>query len=248
MISSNACGKHFFCSNCWIIYIHISINDSGPGCLNLSCLTPPQARKWCVGPGCDFVVQYEYYGGDENLYDVTCDCSNKFYWNCTKESHRTVDCKTVEERKSVAWILANTKACPKCKRAIEKNEGCNRMTCISPCLFEFCWACLGPFKDNHVCSTTTDYTTGTITNDEKINREKVVHSEKTTPRSYYERWTYYDRLMKRDQIFECRRVLKWSYAYGYYMPENEKWKKNFFEYLLKEAESALKSLRLCAEQ
>lgn len=33
------------------------------------------------------------------------------------------------------------------------------------------------------------------------------------------------------QIVECRRVLKWTYAYGYYLPEHEHAKKQFFEYL-----------------
>ncbi len=34
-----------------------------------------------------------------------------------------------------------------------------------------------------------------------------------------------------DQIVECRRVLKWTYAYGFYLPENEHAKRAFFEYL-----------------
>lgn len=33
------------------------------------------------------------------------------------------------------------------------------------------------------------------------------------------------------QIVECRRVLKWTYAYGYYLPEPEHAKRQFFEYL-----------------
>ena len=33
------------------------------------------------------------------------------------------------------------------------------------------------------------------------------------------------------QIVECRRVLKWTYAYGYYLPEREHAKRQFFEYL-----------------
>lgn len=33
------------------------------------------------------------------------------------------------------------------------------------------------------------------------------------------------------QIVECRRVLKWTYAYGYYLPDLDKAKRQFFEYL-----------------
>jgi ariadne-1 len=50
------------------------------------------------------------------------------------------------------------------------------------------------------------------------------------------------------QIVECRRVLKWTYAYGYYLPDNEHAKKQFFEYLQGEAESGLERLHQCAEK
>jgi hypothetical protein len=33
------------------------------------------------------------------------------------------------------------------------------------------------------------------------------------------------------QIVECRRVLKWTYAYGFYLPDHEHAKRQFFEYL-----------------
>ena len=39
------------------------------------------------------------------------------------------------------WIAANTKKCPKCKTATEKNEGCNHMTC-KRCRYEYCWICM----------------------------------------------------------------------------------------------------------
>ncbi|KAK9067022.1 hypothetical protein SSX86_014346 [Deinandra increscens subsp. villosa] len=50
------------------------------------------------------------------------------------------------------------------------------------------------------------------------------------------------------QIVECRRVLKWTYAYGYYIPKKEEAKRMFFEYVQGEAESGLERLHLCAEK
>lgn len=50
------------------------------------------------------------------------------------------------------------------------------------------------------------------------------------------------------QIVECRRALKWSYAYGYYIPVEEKMKKTFFEYLQGQAELGLERLHHCAEK
>ncbi|OAY37414.1 hypothetical protein MANES_11G099800v8 [Manihot esculenta] len=51
------------------------------------------------------------------------------------------------------------------------------------------------------------------------------------------------------QIVECRRVLRWSYVYGYYLSEKEETKKNIhlFEYLQGQAEIGLERLHRCAE-
>ena len=46
---------------------------------------------------------------------------------------------------SEQWILKNTKQCPNCKKPIEKNKGCNHMTC-SQCKYEFCWYCFNECK------------------------------------------------------------------------------------------------------
>ncbi|KAG9307464.1 hypothetical protein G9A89_017294 [Geosiphon pyriformis] len=47
-------------------------------------------------------------------------------------------------------IQSNTKACPRCKSKIEKNGGCNHMTCKAPgCGYEFCWICLARHGGPH---------------------------------------------------------------------------------------------------
>ncbi|CAH1763633.1 11289_t:CDS:10 [Entrophospora sp. SA101] len=43
------------------------------------------------------------------------------------------------ERQSEAFIQSNTKECPKCKSKIQKDGGCDHMTCGQPCGYEFCW-------------------------------------------------------------------------------------------------------------
>ncbi|KAF8391836.1 hypothetical protein HHK36_022174 [Tetracentron sinense] len=55
-------------------------------------------------------------------------------------------------------------------------------------------------------------------------------------------------LLACSQIAECRRMLKWTYAYGYYLPEHEHAKRQLFEYLQGEAESGLERLHQCAEK
>jgi hypothetical protein len=42
------------------------------------------------------------------------------------------------------WARWNTKACPKCHQRIEKNQGCDHMTCR--CGYEFYWTTLQPYR------------------------------------------------------------------------------------------------------
>ncbi|KAE8651733.1 hypothetical protein Csa_006252 [Cucumis sativus] len=249
--------------------------------------------KWCPAPGCDYAVDFIVGSGS---YDVTCRCSYSFCWNCTEEAHRPVDCVTVArwilknsaESENMNWILANSKPCPKCKRPIEKNQGCMHLTCTPPCKFEFCWLCLGPWSDHgertggfYACNRYETAKQEGVYDDAEKRREMAKNSlERYT--HYYERWAtnqssrqkaladlhqmqtvHLEKLSDIQcqpqsqlkfiseawlQIVECRRVLKWTYAYGYYLPEREHAKRQFFEYLQGEAESGLERLHQCAEK
>lgn len=46
----------------------------------------------------------------------------------------------VEETLSENWKDTNSKSCPHCKASIQKDEGCNKMTCFK-CGSYFCWMC-----------------------------------------------------------------------------------------------------------
>jgi ariadne-1 len=65
------------------------------------------------------------------------------------------------------WIAENTKPCPRCHLRIEKNGGCNHMTCHTQtgggCRYEFCWIC-GHEWNSHLgngyqCNKFTDFDT-----------------------------------------------------------------------------------------
>lgn len=249
--------------------------------------------KWCPAPGCDCAIEFDLGSGS---YDVTCYCSYSFCWNCTEEAHRPVDCETVSkwimknsaESENMNWILANSKPCPKCKRPIEKNQGCMHMTCNPPCKYEFCWLCLGQWSDHgertggfYACNRYESAKQEGAYDESERRREMAKNSlERYT--HYYERWAtnqssrqkaladllqmqtvHLAKLSERQcqpetqlkfileawlQIVECRRVLKWTYAYGYYLPEQEIAKRQFFEYLQGEAEAGLERLHQCAEK
>ncbi|CAO2832603.1 unnamed protein product [Amaranthus hypochondriacus] len=249
--------------------------------------------KWCPAPGCDYAVDFVAGSGS---YDVTCRCSHGFCWNCTEEAHRPVDCGTVSkwimknsaESENMNWILANSKPCPKCKRPIEKNQGCMHITCTPPCKFEFCWLCLGAWSEHgertggfYACNRYETAKQEGVYDESEKRREMAKNSlERYT--HYYERWASNQTSRQKalqdleqmqnvhleklsdiqcqpesqlkfileawTQIVECRRVLKWTYAYGYYLPEHEHAKRQFFEYLQGEAESGLERLHQCAEK
>lgn len=53
-----------------------------------------------------------------------------------KKAVRTV----LEESHALQWIDDNCRRCPHCDSSIEKNDGCNKMTCYK-CHAYFCWLC-----------------------------------------------------------------------------------------------------------
>ncbi|KAJ1308389.1 hypothetical protein OPQ81_004095 [Rhizoctonia solani] len=119
---------------------------------------------WCRAPGCD--AGQIHVGGAE-LPIVTCQkCGSKSCFTHESIWHEGKTCaeyteellskanvipgRVLESRKSETWIKSNTKKCPGkgCGRPIQKNDGCDHMTCRKPagCGQEFCWVCLAPYR------------------------------------------------------------------------------------------------------
>jgi len=81
---------------------------------------------------------------------------HKFCFGCPIEmDHRPVVCgvakmwlkKCRDDSETANWIKSNTKECSNCQSTIEKNGGCNHMTC-KKCKHEFCWVCMGPWSEH----------------------------------------------------------------------------------------------------
>ncbi|KAJ0507354.1 putative transcription factor C2H2 family [Helianthus annuus] len=305
-----SCGcDHRFCKVCWKGYVGMAVVN-GRGCLSLRCpefgceaaVGPGMVNelvdekdwkrkrmKWCPGPGCGCAVLFE--DDFETVgYDVVCVCKQGFCWKCMEDAHRPLACETVEkwvmkntnEAESTNWIFAYMKPCPKCKRAIEKNNGCMHMTCSPPCGYQFCWLCLGPYMghDGVACNQFKKKEGRRV--DEVEQQKEAARKAIERYTHYYERWAANERSRKQArlsldkietvylnklsltycqpemqlrfiidawlQIVECRRVLKRTYAYGYYIPKIEHAKRLFFEYVQGEAEVGLERLHGCAEK
>jgi len=68
------------------------------------------------------------------------------------------------DKATTAYFSSVTKPCPGCNKSIEKNGGCDHMTCRRPggCGHEFCWLCLAPYNEilrqgNHFHRTTCQF-------------------------------------------------------------------------------------------
>lgn len=113
--------------------------------------------RWCPAPDCERAV--ECHVSQKQLRTVVpsvrCDCHHWFCFGCGLAAHQPVICAIVklwlkkceDDSETANWISANTKECPKCNSTIEKNGGCNHMTCRK-CRYEYCWMCSGPWSEH----------------------------------------------------------------------------------------------------
>jgi ariadne-1 len=207
--------------------------------------------RWCPGVGCDRIAIAFGTAGNNALgaMNMKCDnCNTSFCLNCTSEEpHQPLSCSDLETWKnnystesSESWIHSNTKPCPACKTRIEKNQGCNHMTCRQ-CHHDFCWICMGDWANHTNCNRYE----GDINSDQQ-ELDRGVH--------FYERFHIHDKaqefakrqlhnaeqrvaeaqigvedgeIWKRldslkaplkkanEQLVECRRVLKYTYIFAY---------------------------------
>lgn len=102
--------------------------------------------KNCPTPGCTYI----FVNDDDNANNVQCPkCTKHFCTGCFFQHATDISCadarlandKDRSKKANDDWIKKNTKACPYCEAAVEKNGGCKYITCVK-CHNEFCWACL----------------------------------------------------------------------------------------------------------
>jgi hypothetical protein len=95
-------------------------------------------------PKCD-----ELIAGDPSLPDMTCaSCQTAFcFHHGLAHAGRSCAKDPLLNRMSNAiWKMRHTRECPSCHGRIEKNGGCNHMTCR--CGFEICWKCGKAYEKN----------------------------------------------------------------------------------------------------
>jgi len=122
----------------------------------------PNAR-WCPNPNCNNGIK-----ADPNAPWVFCNaCRFEFCFHCMAERHDGAACgkealaylekKRASEAEAQEKFVEFTgqfkyfvKPCPSCHNYIEKNDGCNHMTCGNQsCKAQFCWLCLHLYAPDH---------------------------------------------------------------------------------------------------
>jgi len=180
--------------------------------------------------------------------------------------HRPVNCemfqtwgkKLKSESQNVKWIQANTKECPRCRKFIEKNQGCNHMTCrkeAGGCGHEFCWLCFADWNKHKDCNKFVDQNTTNRQNESKIELQRYMF--------YYDRFNNHDKALVLgirmrnsmdyfvqlfnelkgvpieelyflregvEGIIKGRNFLKYTYVFGYYILDSKKKEKALFEH------------------
>ncbi|CAF4177622.1 unnamed protein product [Rotaria sordida] len=212
----------------------------------------PRAR-WCPGKNCGYIINATSLTSAYNYAQlITCDhCQTSFCFQCAQPWHDPIKCilllhwnkKLLDDSNTIVWLKVNTKICPKCKVNIEKDGGCNHMTCRN-CRHEFCWLCFGKWSRHSKCN---GYNGNQITN-EMQNQYALILSRYM---HYYDRFHNHEhsfdlesklfekirpKLIRNEQqlskyniqiiekafniLLNCRRTLIYTYPFAYYLEKN----------------------------
>lgn len=153
---SDGCGRILDSRSLDLLVTH-DLTDRYHELLNRTYVEDKDIFKWCPAPDCPNAVECTVKKKDLDriVPTVECRCGNRFCFGCPNPDHQPAPCylvkkwlkKCADDSETANWISANTKECPKCNSTIEKNGGCNHMTCRK-CKYEFCWMCMGLWSEH----------------------------------------------------------------------------------------------------
>ncbi|XWS55265.1 hypothetical protein CRYUN_Cryun10bG0160400 [Craigia yunnanensis] len=160
--------------------------------------------KWCPStPHCGNAIRVE----DDEFCEVECSCGLQFCFSCISEAHSPCSCmmwelwtkKCRDESETVNWITVHTKPCPKCHKPVEKNGGCNLVSCI--CGQAFCWLCGGATGRDHTWSRIAGHSCGRYKEDGEKKNERA-------KRDLYRYMHYHNRYKAHTDSFKLESKLK----------------------------------------
>ncbi|KAL7536889.1 hypothetical protein ACHAWF_005594 [Thalassiosira exigua] len=96
--------------------------------------------------------------GDGRIACPGIGCGRRYCAKCGNEDHgKDGTCPPPAE--TVQWLSKHSKPCPNCNNPIEKNGGCDHMTCRPPggCGHEFWYSCGCPYRGQHKCGRSSRF-------------------------------------------------------------------------------------------
>eukprot|EP00798_Chlamydomonas_sp_ICE-L_P030283 gene30283-35271_t len=221
----------------------------------MSYIEDNNSARFCPSvPWCGSAVQVE---GDP-FCEPECSCGATFCFKCGHSPHSPCTCamwrlwdeKISGDSETKHWLQANTKICPKCSKQVEKNGGCNHVTC--KCGQSFCWLCGASTGRTHTYSGIEGHTCGRWKDemDQKIGEADRSHKRYMF---YFERYKQHgdsfekellDRIDTKvevgvesrdygwlvtavDQLRSARGVLAPSYVFAFFFFGNDMYKDDF---------------------
>ncbi|XP_058795293.1 E3 ubiquitin-protein ligase ARIH1-like [Phymastichus coffea] len=105
--------------------------------------------RWCSTPGCEAAIKVRYH----DAKPVTCKCNRTMCFACGEDWHDPLTCELLrkwmkvfhKDEANTRWISKNAKPCINCYTPIQKNGGCNSVSC-KKCSHVFCWVCEKSWK------------------------------------------------------------------------------------------------------
>lgn len=185
---------------------------------------------WCPAPNCGNAITAEMLSeSDLGGSTVQCSCGYAFCFQCHNEAHAPATCEHVrswaakgrDDSETTHWLGANTKECPRCHVAVEKNGGCMHMSCRQ-CSHEWCWLCSRPWKGHNDYYSCNRYEKAQKSKEGKRDSKKKskiakLEEEREAQRQqltrylhYYERYLSHDAASKMEQQIKDKAYQKMS--------------------------------------
>ncbi|WJX51541.1 putative E3 ubiquitin-protein ligase ari2 [Trifolium repens] len=199
------CG-HCFCNTCWKQHFFVKINEGQSKrirCMAHKCnyiCDEAVVRTLLSREHPDMAEKYERFLLESYIEDnkrvkwcpSTPHCGNAI----RVEGDRLCECR--DESETVNWITVHTKPCPKCHKPVEKNGGCNLVSCI--CGQAFCWLCGGATGREHTWSSIAGHSCGRYKEQEK--------TAERAKRDLYRYMHYHNRYKAHTDSFKLESKLK----------------------------------------
>ena len=166
-----------YCKTCFSEYLKIRISESQVlvmPCPNHECRTQitehliklnvseelfskynkfKKVEELCMQPFLRWCPKLDCEGYDIGKIDdakLKCNkCSIVYCFYCSEAWHGKKKCKNRADKQLDKFAKTHgLKFCPNCKRKVEKNLGCDHMTCVK-CRYEWCWLCGNKYHSGH---------------------------------------------------------------------------------------------------